>query len=266
MKKLSLIIPVLSVSALPLMAWAQSAEPETEQDDFEKITVTAQRKSESLQDAAIPINAASGSRLEKMGVSNAEGLNKVSPALTVSSGGGANTAYFIRGVGNFTNNGYTNPAVSFNIDGVYIGRPSSTISSFLDLDRVEVLKGPQGTLYGRNSTGGAINVVSKAPVLYENSGRIKLEVGNYSAYNLTAVGNFEVTDDSALRLAGVISKRDGFFEDGTSDADDTALRASYFIIASDDLTFRITADYSTQKGAGAGIQYNGHYGFAAFQP
>lgn len=265
MKKLSLIIPVLSVSALPIMSWAQSAEQETEQDDFEKIIITAQRKSESLQDAAIPINAASGARLENMGISNAEGLNKVSPALTVSTGGGANTAYFIRGVGNFTNNGYTNPAVSFNIDGVYIGRPSSTISSFLDLDRVEVLKGPQGTLYGRNSTGGAINVVSKAPILNENSGRIKLGIGNYSAYNLTAVGNFEITDDSALRLAGVVSKRDGFFSDGTSDADDMALRASYYVQASDNLNMRITADYSTQKGAGAGIQYNGHYSFAAFQ-
>lgn len=232
---------------------------------IEQITITAQRRSESLQDAAIPINAASGAQMERMGISNAEGLNKVAPALTVSTGGGANTAYFIRGVGNFTNNGYTNPAVSFNIDGVYIGRPSSTISSFLDLDRVEVLKGPQGTLYGRNSTGGAINVVSKAPELNVNSGSIKFGLGNYSAYNVTAVGNFEVSDDSALRLAAVVSERDGYFSDGTSDTDDTALRASYYIEASDDLNIRVTADYSTQQGAGAGVQYEGYYAFAAFQ-
>ncbi|MEP4892275.1 MAG: TonB-dependent receptor [Aliiglaciecola sp.] len=242
------------------------AEKEGSNDQMiEQITITAQRRSESLQDAAIPINAASGAQMERMGISDAIGLNKIAPALTVSTGGGANTAYFIRGVGNFTNNGYTNPAVSFNIDGVYIGRPSSTISSFLDLDRVEVLKGPQGTLYGRNSTGGAINVVSKAPVLNENSGSIKLGVGNYSAYDLTGIGNFEVTDDSAIRLAGVISKRDGYFSDGTSDADDMAMRASYYIEASQDLNMRISADYSTQKGVGAGVQYKGYYAFAAFQ-
>ncbi|MDP5133729.1 MAG: TonB-dependent receptor [Paraglaciecola sp.] len=265
MKKLSLIIPVLSASAFPMASWAQADEPTEEEIGIEVIQITAQRKSESLQDAAIPINAASGARLEKLGITDAVGLNKIAPALSVSTGGGANTAYFIRGVGNFTNNGYTNPAVSFNIDGVYIGRPSSTISSFLDLDRVEVLKGPQGTLYGRNSTGGAINVISKAPVLNENSGRIKLGFGNFSERNLTAIGNFEVSDDSAIRLAATISKRDGYFSDGSSDADDVALRASYFLQATDDLNIRVSTDYSTQKGVGAGVQFMGHYSFAAFQ-
>jgi iron complex outermembrane receptor protein len=233
---------------------------------LEEVIVTAQRRAESLQDAAIAINAATGERLELLGVKNAEGLNKIAPALTVLSGGGANTAYFIRGVGNFTNNGYTNPAVTFNLDGVYIGRPSSTIASFLDLDRVEVLKGPQGTLYGRNSTGGAINVIPNAPVIGESSSSAELGVGNYGAFDVTGVGNYALSDNSAIRLAAIISEHDAYFDDGTSDAEDVALRAQYYLVPSDDLSIRISADYSTQEGTGPGIQVMGHYAFQPFSP
>lgn len=270
LKKLTLFFPILTLSALTFQSSAQEKQEQndseqTESYGIEVINVTAQRRSESLQEAAIPINAASGARLERQGISDAVGLNKIAPALSVANNGGANTAFFIRGVGNFTNNGFTNPAVSFNIDGVYIGRPLSTISSFLDLDRVEVLKGPQGTLYGRNSTGGAINVISKAPVLNENSGKFTVGIGNYSSYNISAIGNIELTDSSALRLAGIISDRDGYFEDGTSDADDTAFRVSYFNEVSDDMTVRVTADYASQKGVGAGTEVQGYYSFSAFQ-
>lgn len=146
------------------------------------ITVTAQRREETLQDAAIPINAASGEELLLAGVTDATLLNKVAPSLYVVSAGGANAGYFVRGVGNFSNNGYTAPAVAFNVDGVYIGRPSSTVASFLDLNRVEVLKGPQGTLYGRNATGGAINVIPNAPRLGEFGGSASAQYGNHDAY------------------------------------------------------------------------------------
>lgn len=232
---------------------------------LEEIVVTAQRVSESLQDAALPINVASGEDLARVGVDNAASLNKISPALYVTTGGGANTAYFIRGVGNFTNNGYTAPAIAFNIDGVYIGRPSSTLSTFLDLNRVEILKGPQGTLYGRNATGGAINVVPNTPVLGENSSTVTLGIGDYSSYEASGVFNFSVGDDSAFRFAVGASGHDGYFDDDTDEAEDLALRAQYYAEFSESASLRLAADYSTQEGTGPGLKVNGLHTFAPFQ-
>lgn len=257
---------LLCVMAAVLSQQALAQSDQSTGGTIEEIVVTAQRKAETLQDTAIPINAATGESLERLGIVNAEGLNKIAPALTVLSGGGANTAYFVRGVGNFTNNGYTNPAIAFNIDGVYVGRPSSTIASFLDLNRVEVLKGPQGTLYGRNSTGGAINVIPNTPVIGENSGKIRIGGGNFSAYDVTATGNFAVSDNSAVRLSGIVSKNDGFFKDGTSQADDIAFRAQFYSEPSDTFNYRVAGDYSTQTGTGPGVRINGNYGFRPFSP
>ena len=230
------------------------------------ITVTAQRREETLQDAAIPINAATGDQLELAGVVDATALNRIAPALYVVNSGGANPGYFVRGVGNFTNNGYTNPAIAFNIDGVYIGRPSSTIASFLDLNRVEVLKGPQGTLYGRNATGGAVNVIPNAPELGVLSGEVSGQYGNYDAYQLTAVLNAPIGERVAVRLAGTMGERDGFYDDGTGDADDLALRGQLLFEVSDMLDIRLSADYSTTKGVGPGVNVDGVYVFSPFNP
>ena len=261
--------------AMPLALLAQPAfaqDAETNEETAEQsgglntIVVTAQRREETLQDAAIPINAATGEQLINSGVADATALNKIAPALNVTNGGGANTAYFVRGAGNFTNNGYTAPAIAFNIDGVYIGRPSSTISSFLDLNRVEVLKGPQGTLYGRNSTGGAINVIPNIPEIGELSGSIAAGYGNYDAYELTGVLNVPVGETSAARIAATVSGRDGYFKDGTSDAEDFAVRAQFLTEIGDSVTLRLSGDYSTQGGNGQGVAIDGVYSFRPFQP
>ncbi|WP_321396802.1 TonB-dependent receptor [Emcibacter sp.] len=233
---------------------------------LEEIVVTAQRTAESLQDAAIPINAATGAELARVGVADATSLNKIAPALFVTAGGGANAGYFVRGVGNFTNNGYTNPAIAFNIDGVYIGRPSSTIASFLDIDRVEVLKGPQGTLYGRNATGGAINVIPTKPQLGENSGHVSAGFGNYDAYEVSGAANLAVTDNVAVRFAATVNEHDGYFDDGTGSAKDLALRGQIYAELTDQFNARLSVDYSTQKGTGPGLNVHGVYGFAPFSP
>ena len=201
---------------------------EAQSTGLNTITVTAQRREESLQDAAIPINAVSGEDLQTTGVTDATLLNRVAPSLYVISAGGASAGYFVRGVGNFSNNGYTAPAVAFNLDGVYVGRPSSTIASFLDVNRVEVLKGPQGTLYGRNATGGAINVIPNRPELGELSGSFSAGIGNYGAVDMTGVVNVPLGDAVAMRFAATRSQRDGYNRDGTGDTEDTAFRAQIF--------------------------------------
>ncbi|WP_144094604.1 TonB-dependent receptor [Croceicoccus sediminis] len=231
-----------------------------------EIVVTAQRREESLQDAAIPINAVDGAELARSGVSDVTQLNKVAPALYVPEAGGANVGYFVRGVGNFANNGYTNPAVAFNLDGVYIGRPSSTVASFLDVNRVEVLKGPQGTLYGRNATGGAVNVIPNAPRLDVLEGSVSAQYGNYDALELGGVLNVPLGETVAARFAGAWTDRDGYYSDGTGSAENLALRGQLFFEISPAVDLRLSADYSTQKGTGPGLDVDGVYTFAPFTP
>ena len=263
---------LLASSTIALALSWQSASAQVADDNagtssaqLDVITVTAQRREETLQDAAIPINAVSGESLVRSGVTDASQLNKIAPALYVSAGGGANVGYFVRGVGNFVNNGYTSPAVAFNIDGVYIGRPSSTIASFLDVNRVEVLKGPQGTLYGRNATGGAINVIPNAPELGVMGGAVSAEYGNYDAYQLTGVVNVPLGNNVAVRLAASQSEHDGYFSDGTGSANDLALRGQIFAEFGA-ASIRLSADYSTQKGTGSGVNVDGVYTFRPFTP
>lgn len=262
--KIFKITPLALALASISQVYAQDQNESTQQKakpQLERIEVTAQRRSESIQDAALPIDAVSQDELRKEGVSSASGLNKVSPALSVVSGGGANNVYFVRGVGNFAVNAYTDPALAFNIDGVYIGRPSATTASFLDLQRVEVLKGPQGTLYGRNATAGAINVIPAKPVLGENSGYASIGFGNYGAWEANGTINFELGTDWAARIAAATVKNDGVNDDGTSSINDTAMRGQLYGELSNDINVRLSVDYSTTKGTGAAPTFLGNYDF-----
>ena len=105
------------------------------------------------------------------------------PGLLVPPSGGGAVNYFIRGTGNFVQEPFSDPAIAFNQDNIYIARPFATGGPFYDLERVEVLKGPQGTLYGRNATGGAINVIPEKPSLDHLGGYVSASYGNYNAYD-----------------------------------------------------------------------------------
>ena len=163
--------------------------------------------------------------LANAGVVTPTSLNASVPSLFVTRGGGATTSFFIRGVGNFTNNGYSDPAVAFNVDQVYYGRPTATTGTFYDLDRIEVLKGPQGTLYGRNATGGAINIIPTKPKLGELSGYASAGYGRFNAVDLEGAVNVPLGQGAALRLSGKYFDTEGFNDDGTSDEVGHAVRA-----------------------------------------
>ena len=179
------------------------------------------------------------------------------PALTPTPGG-----FFLRGVGNFTVTPYADPAIAFNYDGVYIGRPANTSGLFYDLQRVEVLKGPQGTLYGRNATGGAINVIPETPKLGDNTGYITASGGNYGYYNVEAAANIPIGDDTAVRIAGNGFHHDGYLDDGTSDEKTRAARIQLLHKFSPDLSVRIGGDYENLTGTGGGgSTYEGVYRF-----
>jgi iron complex outermembrane recepter protein len=240
-------------------AAAPPAEAAKEQTALEIVVITAQRVKESAQKAPIAVSVVKQEELIRQNVTRAEDLSNVVPALVATASGGPNTSFFIRGVGNTTSNSYSDPAISFNYDGVYIGRPNATQGFFYDLERVEVLKGPQGTLYGRNATGGAINVLPRAPQFKEQSAEIQASYGNYNAMQVQGAVNRAINDNVAFRIAGTYNKRDGYLSDGTSDQDQRAVRAQVLAKITPDLTTRFGVDYSHQGGAGSGSFVIGTY-------
>ncbi|HEU0043510.1 TonB-dependent receptor [Sphingomonas sp.] len=253
-------------------AFAQTAEPgalagdataQVPSQGLEDIIVTAQRRSESLQRAAVAVDVVTAGDLAAAGVVTATTLNAAVPSLSVQQGGGANNVFFIRGVGNFTLNGYSDPAIAFDLDGVYMGRPTSTTATFFDLERIEVLKGPQGTLYGRNATGGAVNVIPVRPRIHELSVAASAGYGNYNASDLEAVVNVPLGPLAAFRIAGKLVDRDGYNQDGTLDDVGHGVRAQLLFQPTDRLNIRLAADYSHQDGAGPGGSYLGHELFTA---
>ncbi|MGB3796419.1 MAG: TonB-dependent receptor plug domain-containing protein, partial [Alteraurantiacibacter sp.] len=170
-------------AAQPVMAQDQTAAvvDDTGRDNSQAlgtIVVTAQRREESLQDAAVAIDALSPDQLARLNIEDAADLGRISPSLGVSPGGGPLTSLFIRGVGALTVNPLQDSGVAQNYDGVYLGRASSAGGiNFFDMARVEILKGPQGTLYGRNATGGVINYIPAAPELGDLTGYVQAEYG-----------------------------------------------------------------------------------------
>lgn len=225
------------------------------------IVVTAQRTRENLQRAAVPVDVVQGAQLTASGTTSVGNLDRLVPALTVQPSSTGNLI-FIRGVGNFTLVPTSDPAIAFNYDGVYVGRPTSTANAFFDLERVEVLKGPQGTLYGRNATGGAINVIPTRPKPDEFSGYATASYGNYDAFIGEGAINVPLGTDGAVRLSGSVTSRDGYLEDGTSNDKNWALRGQILLKPTPDLTVRLAADYTEQDGVGVGASYLGRYQYA----
>ncbi len=267
-------ILALTIAGIATQAHAQSAEQAAEgatqqqetssaadQKGLQEIIVTAQRKAENLQRAGIPVAVVTGDQLVSRGLTSSNELGNAVPSLSAQPQGGANTVFFLRGVGNFTVNGYSDPAVAFNYDGVYLGRATSTSGIFYDLERVEVLKGPQGTLYGRNATAGAINVLPTRPKIGENSGFVTASYGNYDAINVQGAVNIAMGEHGAMRIAGNVLSRDGYQTDGTSDEKTQALRVQFLSELTPDLTVRIGGDFSHSGGKGPGSTYSGRIVF-----
>lgn len=247
--------------ATPAYAQEVPASASDEQTGIDEIVVTAQKKEESLQDAAIAIDVVTGDDLEAQGVTNARDITKLVPALTLGNGGGQNTSLFLRGVGNRTNNAYNDPAIAVSYDGVYLAKPGAlTGAAFYDLERVEVLKGPQGILYGRNATGGALNILPAKPELGALSGGFSVSFGSYDAVNASGFVNLPVGDSGAVRVAASRQVQDGFNRDGSDDRDIWSVRGQALFEPSDNLSIRIGADYSKAGGVGPGNHYVGAFG------
>ena len=219
------------------------------------IIVTAQRRSENLQRAAVPVDVVSAAAVLKAGITEPTALGTLVPALVAAPNGGGTVSYFVRGVGNFASNPLFDSAVAFNYDGVYIGRETATSGLFYDLERIEVLKGPQGTLYGRNATGGAINVNPVHPKVGTLSGYATASYGDYNAFTAEGALNLPLGPLGALRISGDYARHDGHLSDGTSDEKLGGVRAQMLGELTPSLTVRVSGDYEHIGGRGVGSSY-----------
>lgn len=236
---------------LPAAAWAQAEPPASENSELAEIVITAQRVSQNAQKAPLPIDVISTGELKEQMVTRAEDLSRTSPALAAVGGAGGTTTFYLRGVGNNTVNAYSDPAIAFNYDGVYIGRPSSTSGMFYDLARVEVLKGPQGTLYGRNATGGAINVIPNKPKIGKQEGDLSFGYGNFNWLTAQGALNLPIGANAAFRVSANLSSHDGFLSDGSGSQREYGARMQFYAEPSNQLDVRVAADYAHQGGASA---------------
>ncbi|WP_260929394.1 TonB-dependent receptor [Novosphingobium sp. 9] len=190
------------------MAQAGTSAPTASQTDMQEIIVTAQKTSETASKTPVALSVFSGETLKDQGVTSVANISNIAPSVVVGSASqGVNIA--IRGVQTTDVTSKGEQSNVFNVDGIPIGRPQMIGLAFFDLERVEVLRGPQGTLYGKSSTGGAINVITAKPKDdFEASGSV--ELGNFNTRRADAMINVPITDTFAVRAAVNMNKRDGY--------------------------------------------------------
>lgn len=208
------LLATACLTAAPGMASAQEAPPpetaQAESEGIEDIVVTAQRRQERLQEVPIAATAFSSESLDALGITDVALIQTQTPNLVIKSQfGSTNPNTFLRGVGANDFNENASPAVGIYVDDVYLSAPAGQLAQLYDVQRVEVLRGPQGTLYGKNTTAGAINVLSRQPV-FEEEGYARLGLGRFNQLDLEGAINIPLTETLALRAAGASQRRDGW--------------------------------------------------------
>lgn len=228
---------------------------------LEEIFVTARKVVESLQETPIAVSAFSGAALEARQILSSDDLSKVTPGLTfdgVAPSSGSNSAgqIFIRGVGQTDFTGVTDPGVGVYVDGVYMARSIGSVLDFVDIESIEVLRGPQGTLFGRNTIGGAILINSARPSFDEFEGRVQATYGSYDQFFVTGHVNVPITDTLATRFSANRRSRDGYVTRvadlvDTGNDDTFGFRGSLLWEPSQDVSVYLVADYTNEDENGA---------------
>jgi len=249
---------VSSGAYLGANAQATSTAAEKKQQ-IEIILVTAQKRPEDVQKTPLAITSVSGEDIAEQGIRTARDLNGLIPNVVVNTNGTA-TEFTIRGITSTNNTEVGNPAVGFHLDGVYLARPDAAGLALFDIERVEVLRGPQGTLYGRNATAGAINVITNKPK-NKLEGSLMVGVGNYNSKRTEAMINAPFSDVFAIRAALAIEKHDGYMnsknplvgaDKNTDDANTFAARIHALYKPNKDFSILLTADSMNAGGYGYG--------------
>ncbi|NIJ20168.1 iron complex outermembrane receptor protein [Sphingomonas naasensis] len=259
---LSSLTLLLLASASPLGATApdrddpprvETAAEDPAVDDSQDVVVTARRREERVQDVPIALSVLSGEDLAESGAFNVNRLQQSQPTLQFYSSNPRNSAINIRGLGapfGLTNDGIEQ-GVGFYVDGVYIGRIGASTFDFVDVERVEVLRGPQGTLYGKNTTAGAINITTRAPS-FEPESRVEVSIGNYEFLQAKASVSAPLADNVAFRLSTSGTTREGTVLNVRTGVDQHRLRnlgvrGQLLWRATPDLDFTLSGDFNRQN-------------------
>lgn len=226
--------------------------------DTDQIVVTAQKVSQSALRVGASLSAISADDIKDKGITDAKSLSDLMPNTQISQQGGSSVVINIRGVENTNTSALGEPAAAFHIDGVYMGRPQAAGSAFYDIERVEVMRGPQGTLYGRNANAGVINVITKSPT-NKLEAVVSVEAGTLNQQRVDGSFNLPVNENLAFRIATSSNKRDGFSETKTAtngftknrDSIDTqANRVQALVKISPQTTLNFSIDESKNKSTG----------------
>jgi outer membrane receptor protein involved in Fe transport len=249
-------------SSVPV-AWAQDSGTAIDPESV-NIIVTATRRASPLSDVPIAVSAVTAQAMQNSGATDIRALNQLAPSLLLSSTGTeANASARIRGIGTVGDNPGLESSVAVFIDGVYRSRTGAGLNELGEIERVEVLRGPQGTLFGRNASAGLINIISKAPE-FKLAGKAEITYGNYDYWRLAGRITGPVSDQLALSLDGVWSKRDGFYDlvnasgakvGETNDRDRYFLRGQALFEPNDALSIRLIGDYTHRDESCCGAAY-----------
>ncbi|WP_232468981.1 TonB-dependent receptor [Croceicoccus marinus] len=268
----SALLMLAATSALPAAAQVAGTTGNTqqevrEQQGAEPIVVTARRREESLQETPIAISAFSAETLQERQITQTSDLERITPSLQFKpagqlSGNSASSVVFIRGVGQLDPTAAVDPGVGIYIDEVYVGRAVGGTIEFGDIASVEVLRGPQGTLFGRNTIGGAILVRTKQPEFGEFSGDGRLRVGEDDLFEGFAALNLPIGETIAARVSGGFRKRDGYVIrafDGLDLGNDNSrtLNGALRWEPAYNLEVSLRADYTKRKENGAPFVFAG---------
>jgi iron complex outermembrane recepter protein len=261
MRKTTLMLTV-AMSALTTPVWAQANKTETASTAEDGvIIVTATKRNQVLSDVPIAVSAVSAEQLKNSGGSDIRSLNQLAPSLLVSTAtNDSNAAARIRGIGTVGENPGLESSVAVFIDGVYRSRTGVGLTELGEVDRIEVLRGPQGTLFGRNASAGLINIVTAKPK-FDFGGSAEASYGNFNAIRLAGgITGPIIAEKLAARLDAVYNKRDGFLPDvisgrKTANRDRYLLRGQLLFTPSDDWSVRVIGDYSHKNEECCGASY-----------
>jgi iron complex outermembrane receptor protein len=239
------------------------------------VIVTSRRRREVLQDVPIPVSVITGSQVEDAGAFNVNRVKEFVPSVQLYSSNPRNTGLNIRGLGSsfgLTNDGL-DPGVGFYVDGVYYARPAAATLDFIDIERLEVLRGPQGTLFGKNTTAGAFNITTHRPN-FRPGASLEVSYGNYGYIQAKASITGPLSKKFAARLSFSGTQRDGVVENISTlkkinDVNNLGLRGQLLYKPSDNTTFTLAADFSRQRPNGyaqvvAGVVQTQRAGYRQF--